>query len=298
MADPDSAPPAQKPSEPAAPDPATPPALPSANPPAGRGSRFHDRLRLWAEPHKMPGRTGLVVLVLYLYAQWQGVFGPLVSAADAVGGPLAADMMRFFASPLAAIPLAFWVGFALWAASAWRDDGDRRFVATFTWVLLAAFAVPLSTVALFGYFIAESKIPEAVNYYEALRAERHLSQRERDTLYATLRKVAGRLPAFPIQAARDPEAVQYAREIMGAFLAAGLRLTNAEASEGTGMDLVDLASPIFRGLFVGVRDRGAPPQNALDLRDALKEAGLSAYFVNMAEATARDSGFVFVVGLK
>lgn len=292
MSEPDSAPPAQKPSEPAA----SPVPPPLANPPPERPKWLHDRLRLLAEPHKIQGGTGLALLALYLYVQWQGLLGPIVSAAEAVGGPLAADVMRFFASPLAAIPLAFWLGFSLWAASAWRNREDRRLVAVVTWAMLAVFFVPLSSVALFGYFVAESKIPAAVSYYEWQQAERRLSQGQRDALYAALRKVADRLPKFQVAAQRDPEATQYAGDFMGVFFAAGLRLDNGTRQDAR-VEPLDLASPsYYRGVMVGVQDRHSPPQGALILRDALKEAGAEVRFVDAA--TGPGDRFMFLVGPK
>jgi hypothetical protein len=202
---------------------------------------------LLAEPHKIQGGTGIAILVLYLYLQWQGVFGALAPAASAAGAPVAALMLRLFASPLAAIPLAFWIGFAFWGASVYRHPADRRYLATLTWVMLAAFAVPLSTVALFGHFVASSKIPEAVEYYERQQSERRLSQDEQRKLYAALRKISGSLPPFTVSAARDPEATQYAYDFMHVFFAAGLRLRNGERQDAA-PDIFDPRSPSLRGV--------------------------------------------------
>lgn len=269
MSEPDSVPAAQKPSEPAA-TPAPPP--PPANPPPERPKWLHDWLRLLAEPHKIPGRTGAVLLVLFLYAQWQGAFDPLIAAGEAVGGP-AAVMLKAVVSPLAAIPLAFWAGFALWAASAWRNEEDRRFVTTFTWVMLAVFVVPLGSVALFGYFLAESKIPEAVRYVESRTTERYLDRATEDRLYVSLRKVAASLPPFTVAAAREPESSQHARDFMRAFYAAGLRLENGSREDAMPVAM-DLSTPQTRGINIGVKDPEAPPPPALTLGDALREAGV------------------------
>ena len=288
MSEHDTAASATKPNEPAA---ATAPPSPPASPPPERPKWWHNWLRLLAEPYKIPGRTGVVLLVLFLYAQWQGAFDPLIAAADAVGGPVAM-MLRSFASPVAAIPLALCVGFALWALSAYRHPDDRRFLAAFTWVWLAAFVVPLSSVALFGYFVAESKLPEAVRYVESQTRERWLDRATRDRLYASLRKLAGSLPPFIVAAAREPESMQYAADFMRAFYAAGLRLENGPREEASPQP-VDLMSPSNRGINIGVKDPMAPPAAALALGDALREAGVGFNYMRIAGAS--ESYVVFVV---
>jgi hypothetical protein len=253
-------------------------------------------LRTLAEPHKIGGWTGFLLVALLVIAEWQGAFNMLVPAVEAVGGKAAAAMLEVLASPVVMVVLAFWSGYSLWAVSVYKSEQDRRYLASLTWIMLAVFAVPLSSVALFGYLVANSNIPDAVIYYERQQAERRLNQKDREAIYAALRKIDDRLPPFSVGSARDPEAVQFAYDFLSMFFSAGLRLENGRRQEAK-VELLDLTSPsYYQGLTIGVADRRSPPTGALVLRDALAEAGIATRFVDLA--LSPDGKFMLIVGPK
>lgn len=268
---------------------------PSSSEPSASPSPVVDLVKKVLSPDKIPGWTGLLLAVLFGIANWKGVIDLYLPAIRAVSGVAVAAILDTLASPVASIVLAFWSGFYLWLVSTHTHPEDKRFLATLTWILLGMFVVPFSSLALFGYIITTSKIPEAVHYYELQNSERRIDEDQSQKLYAVLRKVADHFPAFTVTSARNPEASQYANDFMGVFFGAGLHLTNGPR-QSAGIDPIDIISPAFRGLMIGVKDLHAPPSAALILRDALKEGDLEAHFVNMPVGT--EDQFVLIVGLK
>lgn len=246
-------------------------------------------------PEKIPGWTGLLLSVLFGIANWKGVIDLYLPAIQAVSGVAVATILDTLASPVVSVVLAFWSGLYLWLVSSYVHPSDRRFLAAFAWVLFAVFVVPFASLSLFGYFITQSGIPAAVRYYAIQKLERRLDEDQSQKLYIALRKVADRLPVFNVTSARNPESMQYANDFMGVFFGSGLHLANGPR-QSAGIDPLDLMSPAFRGLMIGVKDFRAPPPPALILRDALKEGGVSAYFVNLPTVT--EDQFSLIIGLK
>ncbi len=279
----------------AAPIPSLSQPLPSSSPERIPAHPAFDLFKKVLSPEKIPGWTGLLLSVLFGIASWKGVIDLYLPAVQAVSGVAVATMLDTLASPVVSIVLAFWSGFHLWFISTYIHPSDRRFLATLAWVLFAMFVVPFASLSLFGYLITKSSIPAAVHYYALQELERRLDEDQSQKLYAALRKVADRLPVFGVTSARNPESMQYASDFMSVFFGSGLHLANGPR-QSAGIDPLDLMSPAFRGLMIGVKDYRAPPPPALILRDALKEGGISAYFVNLPTAT--EDQFSLIVGLK
>ena len=59
---------------------------------------------------------------------------------------------------------------------------------------------------------------------------------------------------------------------------------------------MDLSSPNVTGVFIGVKDGRAPPQKALLLADALKEAGVEFRYWTFRQA--EDDYLAFIVGYR
>lgn len=162
-------------------------------------------------------------------------------------------------------------------------------------IAASLFVLPFCSLLLFGAFITSSSIPEAVEYVQRQQIERRLRPSLRDKLFAELRKIASSAPPFILGAARNPEAIQYGIDFMEVFFAAGLRLQNGPVESASPL-LFDLNSPALRGLLLAVKNPQAPPVAALNLGDALRQAGVP--FNYMGVRTDSNDYVAFVVGYK
>jgi hypothetical protein len=225
-------------------------------------------------PEKIPGWTGFLLAVLLAIASRKGALDLYLPAVETVGGS-AVKALEIIASPATVISLAFLSGFYLW----WVDSGERV-APILAWVFLAVVAMLLSSLFLFEDFINTSKIPEAVAYFERQVSERHIRNEQYEQLRASFRKISKDLPAFTVAAWRDPEALQYANEFMNVLYASGVKLTNGEAgsSRPTPMDVYSTSAS---GVVIGVANAAGPPQDALDLKEAIDSAKIPVQFATV-----------------
>jgi hypothetical protein len=114
-------------------------------------------------------------------------------------------------------------------------------------------------------------------WYQYQTSERHLSSEQKEALSSALYDAFQVIPEgnrsfIAIAAISEPEAQQYAIEIMDAFRSQGFCLQQKEPY------WMHSSTPDERGLLVVVVDENNPPEHAVVIMAALKQADIEAKF--------------------
>jgi len=223
-------------------------------------------LQVLLAPDKIPGWLGVFLGILFAVSNWKGAFETLIATVS-VAGWVPVAMIETFSSPIMSILLVFWGSFYLWVkSSAQMTPSDQRFFQFMGWLIPLMFIIPLSSVALFGYMISTSRIPELVRFVDQQNYERHLDKKGYKEAYAILRAAAKDMPETEIYTVRSPEASQYSVEIVELLKDAGVRLSN---NIGSHPPIQDASSPHQTGVAIFAKDNFAAHNAAISLRDAL-----------------------------
>lgn len=184
--------------KPAQSDPAPQP-KPSERAPSPRVPTLFEML---CSPQSIPGWASVILGPLFAIANVVGAVELYLPAVRSLGGG-AAMIFELLASPFA-VALVFFGLFHLWVVA---DEGveseNKRKMAFATWFALAFFVIPFCSLALFGYFVFSSKIPEIASYVEQQSKVRRLTGVERGRLYLR-RSPQGDRPPGTVRGGRSP----------------------------------------------------------------------------------------------
>jgi hypothetical protein len=123
---------------------------------------------------------------------------------------------------------------------------------------------------------ARAQLDMITQWYLHHRTQRHLTKDQKDKLLVALKEVAARIPdsaqKVSVGAIADPEAQQYAIDILRALHPAGLCLLQ-QTPHFSWSD-----SPDERGVMIVVMDEQNPPEIARALHDVFKEVGIDCAY--------------------
>ncbi len=129
------------------------------------------------------------------------------------------------------------------------------------WAVFCSSICLLSSILLFGHYATTSRTLEAVEYFRERTVERHLSSAEISGIRQNICDNNEVAHSFSIWSVSDPEAVQYAMELISALSSCGVKVVGQD-----GMDTITVPGIVtetttnHRGLFVisNEKDKGLP----------------------------------------
>lgn len=233
--------------------------------PTGAKPPWRMRLRDLFKRYKLPAWLAWLVLAIKIIPDINSRFDYWVDAAKASGGSMSI-LATALASPFFNAGLAgFGVLWMLFVGEPAR--GVRRHPAWLAagWLTLALVIGAMGAVAVNGY--VNIRVQEEIA--QRMTSERHIYPTDRIPLIRALKPIASEFTrSISVSAVDTPEANGYAREIMSALSAAGIRV-DSESSLAMVPHVMRALDPTVRGVFFQVLDPSHPPQEVADLTKAL-----------------------------
>ena len=157
-----------------------------------------------------------------------------------------------------------------------------RFWTLLGWGVFGSCSAVLAATLLFGKFAESSGVIEARRFYVEKHTERHLTDKQKVAFQKNVCPIAAQVPIVLVWSIHDPEAVQYAKEILQEFTKCFTAVGNNGRSklpiEG---EMGDTTHP---GLLVPVFNKDRPDQKSVILFESMKKAGFEVSYSQWEDA--------------
>ncbi|MGI4977976.1 MAG: hypothetical protein ACRYG6_13635 [Janthinobacterium lividum] len=251
---------------------------------------FFESLRTLIDTNKWPCWLSLLLAAFVGLPQWQGYLSFYFDALHHVGGipDVMANCLPYVAIGLAAFGMIY-MGCAIYQEEAERA---RPWIPLAGWTILICALISIGTFVLFAVFITHSNIPAAMQYFSEKTANRRIYGKEEATLKEEFTKIKDSVPPFSIEAEREIESLQYARDLLRVSKEGGLKLV-LDGREQNSVVPRDLDSTSWSGIMIAVQFEDAPIRPAILLKAAFDAAGLKSQYITVSNG-APDTLFIIV----